>query len=41
MGTPPAARGQGAAVVDNLYAVSASDGEVVPLPALGEFMIQG
>ena len=39
MGAPPAGDGAGAA--SRIIAVSASDGEVVPLPVLGEFMIQG
>lgn len=41
MGAPPPGLGEGAGVAQGIFAVSASDGEAVPLPALGEFMVQG
>lgn len=41
MGAPPIAPGEGAGVPLTIFAISARDGRVVPLPALGEIFIQG
>lgn len=41
MGPAPVAGGAGPGVAEAIFAVSASDGEVVPLRALGEFLSQG